>query len=386
MTDSKSRTQVDRAERVLQLNRPPLQCDLQGMSVRYPFLFNFAASYSQGGYKRLHEYARWFDGHGGAWFIIHPRCAHLRAAFPSNRFFVVSRSHLRRLVDDWSYLTDIGTSIGQPELYYAYGIPLYRRFGVLNWFHLQNVLTVGRHEVPLSLHHRLKFRLLRRRFQNGFALADVVSAESRYSLQQIGSAISPAQSFLSVNGSDDELARLRGRPRDHWTPIATAVGTISYKALQQAYQIFQYLKIDCPQLRMMIVGDPRQVTPALRRKPDVTCLGTLPQPEVISLLKRSRYYLSTTYAENSFNCASEGIFHALESYISDIPPHRELLAGEPCSAVQIAGLDRGLLHLHRDSLAGVNLQSWDSVIGAMIARVRPAAAAAIHAQEIRRAS
>ena len=355
------------------------------MSVAYPFLFNFAASYSQGGYKRLHEYARWFDGHGGASFIIHPRCEHLQAAFPSNRFFIVSRSHLRRLVDDWSYLADIGRHIGQPELYYAYGIPLYRRFGVLNWFHLQNVLTVGRHDVPLSLHHRLKFRLLGRRFRNGFALADVVSAESRYSLQQIGTAVSPAQSFLSVNGGDDELARLRSRPRDEWTPIATAVGTISYKALPDTYRVFQRLKVNNPPLRLMIVGDPRLVTPALRRQPDVTCLGTLPQPDVIALLKRSRYYLSTTYAENSYNCAAEGIFHAQESYISDIPPHRELLENEPCEPWQVPGSGRPMLHLHRDRLTGSNLKSWDSVINEMIARVRPATAVSSAVQEIRRA-
>jgi len=347
------------------------------MGVAYPFLFNFAASYSQGGYKRLHEYARWFDRRGGAWFIIHPRCEHLQATFPSNRFFIVSRSHLRRLVDDWSYLIDIGRSIGQPELYYAYGIPLYQRFGVLNWFHLQNVLTVGRHEVPLSLLHQLKFRLLGRRFRNGFPLADVVSAESRFSLQQIRAAITPAQSFLSVNGSDDELARLHGRPRDEWSPIATAVGTISYKALEHAYRIFQSLKTDSPQLRLMIVGDPSLVARALRRAPDVTCLGTLPRPEVIALLQRSRFYLSTTYAENSYNCAAEGIFHALESYISDIPPHRELLEGEPCTALQVPGLNRAMLHLHRDRLNGLNLKSWDSVISEMIARVRPATAIAV---------
>lgn len=354
------------------------------MSVAYPFLFNFAASYSQGGYKRLHEYARWFDRHGGAWFIIHPRCEHLRVAFPSNRFFIVSRSHVRRLVDDSSYLANIGRSIGQPELYYAYGIPLYRRFGVLNWFHLQNVLTVGRHEVPLSLLHRLKFRLLGQRFRNGFQLADVVSAESRYSLQQIAAAISPKQAFLSVNGSDDELARLRGRPCDEWAPIATAVGTISYKALEQAYWVFQSLKTNNPQLRLMVVGDARLVRPALRCAPDVSCLGTLPQPEVIALLRRSRFYLSTTYVENSHNCAAEGIFHARESYISDIPPHRELLQGETFEVAQIPGLKRPLLHLHRDGLEGLNLKSWDYVIGAMIARVRPAAAVAAPMPEVRR--
>lgn len=40
------------------------------MRIEFPFLFNFAASHSGSGYKRLHEYARWFDGNGGTTFAI----------------------------------------------------------------------------------------------------------------------------------------------------------------------------------------------------------------------------------------------------------------------------------------------------------------------------
>jgi hypothetical protein len=44
----------------------------------------------------------------------------------------VAISRLSCLFDDWGYLQ----AIGRPELYYSYGIPLYRRFGRVNWFHL----------------------------------------------------------------------------------------------------------------------------------------------------------------------------------------------------------------------------------------------------------
>jgi hypothetical protein len=338
------------------------------MHVEHPYLFNFAASYSQGGYKRLHEYARWFDRNGGAWFAIHPHCEHLRAEFPTNRFFVVSQSHFKRLYDDSSYLDEIGRTIGQPELYYAYGIPLYRRFGRVNWFHLQNVLTIGTHDVPLSTFHRLKFRLLGHRFRRGFEFADVISAESSYSLGLIDMA-APQKLFLSVNGSDDELESLRGRRVDPCEDVATAVGTISYKALGESFRTFQTLQARHRDLKLTIIGDARPVPGWLRRHPDVSCRGTLARAAVIDCLRRSRFYISSTYAENSYNGAAEGAYLANESFISDIPPHRELLVGESAERIYIPGLHRPILHLLRNQLKGVNLKSWHSVVTEMIARV-----------------
>jgi glycosyltransferase involved in cell wall biosynthesis len=338
------------------------------MRVAYPYLFNFAASYSQGGYKRLHEYARWFDRNGGAWFAIHPHCEHLRAEFPTNRFFVVSQSHFKRLYDDSSYLDEIGRATGQPELYYAYGIPLYHRFGRVNWFHLQNVLTVGTHEVPLSVFHRLKFRLLGNRFRRGFELADVISAESQYSLGLM-EAVGPQKLFLSVNGSDDELESLHGGRIDRCDDVATAVGTISYKALGESFRIFQTLQARHPDLKLTIIGDARPVPRWLRRHPDVSCRGTLPRTAVIDCLRQSKFYISSTYVENSYNGAAEGAYLANESFISDILPHRELLVGESAEPISFPGLHRPFLHLVRDQLKGANLKSWHSVITEMIARV-----------------
>src|SRR5579862_8749277 len=340
------------------------------MRVEYPFLFNFAASYSEGGYKRLHEYARWFSCNGGASFAIHPRCEHLRAEFPGNRYFIVSRSHLMRLYDDSSYLDDIGEVIGQPKLYYAYGIPLYRRFGRINWFHLQNALTVGTHPaVPLSLFYRLKFRLLGSRTRRGFACADIVSAESQYSLGLF--ELPPAASkFLSVNGNDDELGHLgdgREVPHDN---VATAVGTFSYKAPGEAFTLFQTLRERNPGLQLAVIGDAKQIPGWLRRHSDVVIRDRLERQAVIEALRRSRFYISATHVENSYNAAAEGGFLATESFISDIPPHRELLEGESFEPVRFTGLNRPFLHLHRGRLKGVNLKSWHSVITEMIARIR----------------
>jgi hypothetical protein len=93
------------------------------MRIEFPFLFHFAASHSGGGYKRLHEYARWFNGNGGTAFAIHLHCEGLRREFPANCYLTVSPSHVRRLRDEYSCLEEIRRIIGRPELYYTCRTP-----------------------------------------------------------------------------------------------------------------------------------------------------------------------------------------------------------------------------------------------------------------------
>jgi hypothetical protein len=339
------------------------------MAVGNPFLLNFAASYAEGGYKRLHAYAEWFDRHGGAWFAIHPQCSHLIAQFPNNRYFPVARSRVTRLVDDWSYLRTIGRTIGRPELYYSYGIPLYLPFGQVNWFHLSNVLPLRTAGIPVSWPDRLKFFLLGQRIRRGFALADVISAESRSSLGLIDPHTC-SNMLVSVNGSDDELQSMRTpstQPKDN---IAVVLGTYRYKALEESWCVFRQLKAGNPGLRLEIIGNGKFVPERVRRDPDVVVHGVLQRAAVIDRLRRCRFYISTTYAENSYNAASEAVFFADESYISDIGPHRELLATSRFQRIWIAGVPRPLLHTLRSGLSSDALKSWDDVITEMVTTAR----------------
>jgi hypothetical protein len=127
-----------------------------------------------------------------------------------------------------------------------------------------------------------------------------------------------------------------------------------------------------PGLKLAVIGDPRHVPAEVQRHPDVILRGILPRPAVIECLRRSRVYITTTHVENSFNGASEGAFLARESFISDIPPHRELLVGESLDRICVPGITQPLLHVHRSTLKGVNLNSWNDVVLDMIARVREA--------------
>lgn len=334
-----------------------------------PYLFNFAVSYTGGGYKRLAEYSRVVDALGGAWFIAHPSCTGLAEQFPYNRYFFPVQPRYRRVLDDCGYLAGILRETGTPELYYAYGMPIYARVGRVNWFHLSNVLPLHTRDIPLDPFFRLKLQFLGRKIRRNHHNADVISAESQYSL----GLIDPSQHeklVLSVNGSDDELAWLahpRQLPKE---PLAVAIGTYTYKALGDSVRVFEMLREHEPDLRLEIFGEPREVATAVRRHPRTVLRGMVPRRTVMDSLRRSRYYISTTHIENSWNAASEGIFLAGESYLSDIGPHRELLRGLPCEPVAVPSVSRPLLHVRGATLTGVNLKSWEIVVREMIEHAR----------------
>jgi hypothetical protein len=340
---------------------------LSSTQLQNRYLFNFAASYSTGGYKRLYEYANWFNRNGGAWFVIHPRCTHLVAEFPNNRFFIAKQSRIERLYNDCAYLKAIEQEIGQPELYYSYGIPLYFRFGKVSWFHLSNVLPLRQKAIPLNLFARLKFAFLGMKIRSGFAYADIISAESASSLKMLGLE-SPDRLFLSVNGSDDELAWLQSKGVTPKEDIATVVGTVSYKALDDSFRLFEFLRKGDARLKLIIIGNPKWIPHGLTRKQNVVIRGLQPRSTVVDWLRKTKIYISTTRIENSYNAAAEGIFFADESYISDIGPHRELLVGMPFEQVSVLGVRTPLLHVHRDRLTGANLKNWETVVVEMIAR------------------
>lgn len=331
------------------------------------FLFNFSSSYLGGGLKRLQEYAQWFNSHGGAWFIIHARCASLREIFPANRYFVVRQLRYRRIYDDTGYLRDISVEIGRPYLYYAYGIPIYHRVADVNWFHLSNLLPVYSRNVPLSLFDRLKLGYLGWRIRWHQHNADVISAESMFSLEKMRAA-DATKLFLSVNGSDDELKR-SDVPAEEVDDIAVVVGTYRYKALNDAYRVFDMLRATNSELQLVVIGERAWMPRHLRHRDGVLVLGQLPRDKVVEYLSRARYYISTTLIENSYNAASEGVFLAAESYVSNIGPHREMLQTTKQELVSVPGVRRPVIHVRRADASADALKSWDRVITDMLVRV-----------------
>jgi hypothetical protein len=339
------------------------------LGIANKFLFNFSVSYSGGGFKRLYAYAKWFNENGGAWFIIHPRCESLIKEFQNNHVFLVRQPRYQRIFNDCGYLNAIGKEIGQPDLYYSYGIPIYVRFGRVNWFHLSNVLPLGSQGIPLPLFDRLRLGYLGWRINHNFKNADLISAESNYSLGLIG-VKQTEKFFLSVNGSNDELAYLQNKYSQKKDNIATVLGTYSYKALRDSYHVFEMLRKRDSELRFMIIGNERAIPKDLRHNKNIIVTGVLQRGDVIERLRKTKYYISTTRIENSYNAASEGVFFADESYISDIGPHRELLMNMPFDQISVPNMSRPVLHVKKENISGANLKTWEDVITEMIRTVR----------------
>lgn len=334
---------------------------------RYEHLFDFSASYIGGGLKRLTEYARWFDANGGAWFVVHPQAAHLVTRFPVNRYFVAHRRWYQRLNNDSRYLERIRRDITMPDLFYSYGMPIGARIGHVNWFHLSNILPIYRRDVPLPASYHLKCLFLGWQIRHSYKNAEIVSAESEFSLKQIHS-VDPGKLVLSVNGSDDELrfASLAGTTTRERT--AVVIGTQTYKALWDSYRVFEMLREQTHHLVLLLIGDPATIPRRLAAKPNVQVMGILKRDDVVRHLEHASYYISTTLVENSSNASSEGLFLAEESYLSDIDPHRELLRNTPFEVLSLPNVRRGVIRVRRVDAVSRNLRSWHDVITDMLNR------------------
>jgi glycosyltransferase involved in cell wall biosynthesis len=339
------------------------------MNVAHPVLFNFSASPVGGGLKRATEYAKWFDRQGGAWFMVHERCRHLVEEFPRNRFFVIKQSPLARVIDDLSSVRRTLAELNAtPECYYAFGIPLYARVGRVNWFHLSNVLPLDWRRIPLPVRSRIRFRLIGHRIKKGLPYADVISAESNASVALFDAGYRD-RLFLSVNGNDDELREAERANTTERRPRAVVVGTYPHKDLDESCAVFDTLKKGDPRLTLVVFGDSRLISRAIKSRPDVVVRGSRPRSEVIEELLHAQYYISTTRIEGSSNAASEGIFLAKEAFLSDIGPHRELLADVNHHRVTLTASGRPMLHIHRHDVSTSRLKTWSQVIGDMMTKI-----------------
>jgi glycosyltransferase involved in cell wall biosynthesis len=333
------------------------------------FLFNFSASYSGGGLKRLMAYSSWFNEHGGASFVVNYRLDGIDKQFPFNKYFFMQQSSFSRAINYSSQLNKIISDSGAVDLYYSYGIPLPRKVGRINWFHLSNVLPLTKEKIFLPLKRYIEIRLLGFLINRCLKYADVISAESDTSIGLFDKRFS-RKLLVSVNGSDDEINAYKNGVADEVNKdkedIAVTVGTYYYKCIDDVYKVYSYLLRSNPSLRLIIIGDREYIPPFILEDSRVVAKGVLPQSDVCDLLRRSKFYITSTVIENSYNAASEGAFLARESFISDIGPHRELLRGVYFKRLADLGNRVPCLHVKSDDLDWRNLKSWDQVIVEMI--------------------
>lgn len=333
------------------------------------YLFNFSASFIGGGYKRLYAFAEYFNLRNGAYFIIHHSSSNLIKIFKKNKFFVVKKSNLGRIFFDSDYLKKILVEIGGVDFYYSYGIPVYSNVAKVNWFHVSNILPfLAVRDIPISFSDKLKMFFLKFRFEKNFKNADIISAESEFSLKQLN-VNKKKELFCSPNGCDDEIKFFSKNFKKK--NYALIIGTYRYKALNEAFIIFQMLrKYRSSELKLIIVGSKKFIPPHILKNKYVIIKDLIARDQVLEILKETKFYISTTYVENSYNAAAEGIFFADESYISNIEPHLELLKNVQKNLINVAGISRPIVHVRRKDLKLRDIKSWNVVITEMLKKLK----------------
>lgn len=323
------------------------------------FLFNFSASSIGGGAKRLEEYLKWFDERGGSNFIVNETSYRKYVKkFSNNNFLEVNQSYFDRIFRDQNFLKNLSLDFNNLDFYFSYGIPIYKKVAKKNWFHLSNVAPL-KQNTEKTFTDIFRLFILKRRYINNLHVAEYISAESLSSLELLPKKYKEKYVCL-LNGSNDEINR--SKFSNTYNDYAVAVGTHPYKRIDRVVECYDFLKKKYNLKKLYIFGKKRRIHKKYPK--DIEFLGLRPRHEVIGYIENSKFYISCTTTENSFNAASEGIFLSENSLISNIGPHRELLENEHKKEIIVN--NKKMFFLNKSELKLKNVMDWNTIIKLML--------------------
>ena len=334
--------------------------------MNFKILFNFSASRIGGGYKRLYEYSNYFNNINGAYFIIHPDCSTLIDEFQNNTYILIKQNYFQRIILDFRYVNSLIINY-HIDVYYSYGIAFNKSFAKINILHLSNILPFESFKYGNGFVQKIKMSLLSSLLKNTFKYTDIISAESNSTFKYINNQWSN-KFLISTNGNDDEINNYGNIYQ--YDNTAVIVGTYSYKNIKDSIIVYNYLKNTISKdLKLYIIGDKKFLPSNIYNDKNITCLGLLPRRDVINLLKKSKFYISTTLLENSYNAAAEGLFLSNESFISDIEPHFELVNSYKYNILDLNTLNCSIIHVKKKDIQINNLKKWETIIHELISNI-----------------
>ena len=325
----------------------------------YDIIFDFSATPTGGGLKRLLAYVDYFSASGErVLFLVHPQTEeHLAGKTVEHE--VVRRNPLARLWFDSRFVSRYG---GRARWFFSYGIPIYGKVGDHNWLHVSNSLPFGLLGLTLDIKTFVRHFLLRERFVDCADNCSVVSGASEFTLDIYRKTTGWHRQFALLCNGLEALESASGSMR---LPQAVAVGTSRYKRLDRTCAVLEQMKATRRLEKLLIVGNRGSVPPNVRRKPYVECLGVLPHEEVLQHLRKSQVFISTSEIENSSNAVLEALALCGTVVVSDIPSHRELIrkgAEQPfiVDGLRYLQVDAGACALDRSQ------HSWNKTISQML--------------------
>tara|TARA_B100000029_G_scaffold511989_1_gene607423 strand:+ start:895 stop:1959 length:1065 start_codon:yes stop_codon:yes gene_type:complete len=303
------------------------------------WLFNFASSFSGGGLRRLIETAKYFDTNGGATFIINKKSEQFLQQYSKNNiFFTVQPNKILRLLKDGYYLKKILRKAKTPEIYFSYGLPIFFDVAKINWFHVSNALSLTTKGINLPFLKKLEMQVLRNKILRSLEYADIISAESEFTLNLIKARaesrnLSIFRSILPNGFNHSELSSI-SKPQECKDLYSITIGSYKYKRLELAYDIYNLLKQDEPRLnRFIIVGNKSDLSKRLSNNNEVAVYDIQERERLIKLISGAEYYISASQIENSSIAALEGLILAKKTIVSDIPSHYEMLKHFQCDEI-----------------------------------------------------
>jgi len=285
----------------------------------YDIIFDFSSSPVRGGLRRLVAYLEYFSVSSiRALFLVNPNAGIDREKY-NVEIEAITQSVAKNALLCSDYLEKYR---GKTRWFFSYGIPIARPIGKFNWLHISNVLPFSLGQCSLEI--ELFFKMIIRSAQYSLysKKADMVSAESKNSILlykrstgYCGPTSVLYNSTLSV-------------PKDAKTEkgdYAIALGTTKYKRIDSTYDVFRAYGAEMGIHELWIVGNARKVGRSARSDPRVRIIDFIPEVELVSILSRALYFISTAEVENSSTAALEGLLITKRAILSMIPPVLEMI-------------------------------------------------------------
>ena len=301
------------------------------MKNKLVWLFNFSSSWVGGGLIRTLETVKWFDNNMGAYFIINDRIENeVSKHSKNNKYFFISDNKVKRLFSDGYYIPKIIATIGKPDIYFSYGIPVFNDIAKINWFHISNALTLKTHKISLPLKTRIQMLILKKRIIKSIKYTNIATGESKFSVNLLKDEAKKRNLHCHYdvlpNGYDTSLIQdVLNNKRDELSKYAITIGTFKYKKIKIALELFHEIRKTNNLKKFIIVGPHNNLPKPVLIDKYVEFRSTISREDLFTLLYNAEYYISASQIENSSNAALEALLLSKNIILSNIPSHNEML-------------------------------------------------------------
>ncbi len=301
------------------------------MKNKLVWLFNFSSSWVGGGLIRTLETVKWFDNNMGAYFIINDRIENeVSKHSKNNKYFFISDNKVKRLFSDGYYIPKIIATIGKPDIYFSYGIPVFNDIAKINWFHISNALTLKTQKISLPLKTRIQMLILKKRIIKSIKYTNIATGESKFSVNLLKDEAKKRNLHCHYdvlpNGYDTSLIQdVLNNKRDELSKYAITIGTFKYKKIKIALELFHEIRKTNNLKKFIIVGAHNNLPKSVLIDKYVEFKSTISREDLFTLLYNAEYYISASQIENSSNAALEALLLSKNIILSNIPSHNEML-------------------------------------------------------------